>query len=150
MQAIASGLETFINQHQKNLHAVPEEKMIYKPSPAKWSKKEILGHLVDSAQNNLRRFIVAQYEENPLIVYNQDKWVAIAGYQQYDLSSLINLWWLLNKHICIVLENMPAEMALRKCRTEDLHSLQWLAEDYLKHLRHHVHQVLELEPVAYP
>jgi hypothetical protein len=45
---------------------------------------------------------------------------------------------------------MPDEMALRKCQSEALHTIKWLAQDYLKHLRHHMHQVLDLEPVAYP
>ena len=125
-------------------------KWFINPSPSKWSKKEIVGHMIDSAQNNIRRFIVAQYEENPNIVYNQDKWVAIANYQQWDTASLINLWYLLNKHIVVILKNMPAEMAQRKCQTGDLHSLEWIAQDYIKHLLHHVHQVLELKPVAYP
>lgn len=150
MQLIASELETFIQQHLGNLYAVAEDEMLYKPLPAKWSKKEITGHLVDSAQNNIRRFIVARYEHEPHIMYNQDAWVAITGYQQYDLPDLVNLWYLLNKHIVTILRNMPAETARRQCRTEGLHTLEWLAQDYIKHLKHHVHQVLNLEPVPYP
>ncbi|MEP6595330.1 MAG: DinB family protein [Ginsengibacter sp.] len=150
MQSIALELESIIDQHITALKAIPESKMIYKPAPSKWSKKEILGHIVDSAQNNIRRFIVAQYDENPTIAYNQDKWVAIANYQHYDVSNLINLWYLLNKHLGFILKNTSQEMAQRKCQTEDLHTLEWLAQDYIKHLRHHLHQVLELEPIAYP
>ena len=150
MQLISSRLETFINQHLAALQAIPEQQMIYKPSPAKWSKKEIIGHLIDSAQNNIRRFVVSQYEETPHIVYNQDKWVAIAAYQQYEVNDLINLWFALHKHLVNILKNMSPEMGNRTCRTQTLHTLEWLAEDYLKHLRHHIHQVLELEPVEYP
>jgi len=150
MQLTASILETIIEQHLEELKALSESEMLLKTSPAKWSKKEILGRLVDSAQSNIRRFIVAQYEENPLIVYNQDKWVAITNYQQYDLSNLIDLWYLLNKHIVFVLMNMTDEMKQRKCQAKNSHTLEWLAQDYIKHLRHHLHQVLNLEPVAYP
>lgn len=150
MESIATSLESIILEHLPALYAIPESEMVYKASPAKWSKKEILGHLADSAQNNIRRFIVAQYEENPKIIYNQDKWVAILNYQEYDLSNLINIWYLLNKHIVTILKNMPDEMKYRKCQTEASHTLEWLAEDYTKHLRHHLHQVLNLEPVAYP
>ncbi|MES1218309.1 MAG: DinB family protein [Bacteroidota bacterium] len=150
MRTIASQLEEIIDQHLKDLKIFPEAEMNFKPSPSKWSKKEILGHMADSAQNNIRRFIVAQYEENPKIVYKQDNWVAISNYQQYELSDLINLWYLLNKHIVAVLKNLPDEMKQRKCSTEETHTLEWLAEDYIKHLRHHLHQVLDLEPVAYP
>jgi hypothetical protein len=150
MQSIALQLESIIDEHLAALKRIPESAMIYKPFPSKWSKREILGHMVDSAQNNIRRFVVAQYEENPKIAYNQDKWVAIADYQHYNSTDLINLWYLLNKHVAVILKNISAEMAKRKCQTEELHTIEWLAQDYIKHLLHHVHQVLELEPVAYP
>jgi len=150
VKVIASKLNKITEDHLSALRSVSQEEFHFKPSPAKWSKKEILGHLVDSAQNNIRRFIVAQYDERPKIVYDQDKWVAIVNYQQYPLTDLINLWYQLNKHICQVLTFMPAEMSKRQAQTEELHDLRWLAEDYIKHLLHHLHQVLDLEPVAYP
>ena len=150
MQSIALQLKSIIDEHLAALQRVPENEMVYKSSPSKWSKKEILGHMVDSAQNNIRRFIVAQYEENPKIGYNQDKWVVLADYQHYNSTDLINLWYLLNKHVAVILKNISAEMAKRKCQTEELHTIEWLAQDYIKHLLHHVHQVLELEPIAYP
>ena len=147
---IASELNAIIAKHLPALKAISEDKFQFKPSSGKWSKKEILGHLADSAQNNIRRFVVAQYEEYPKIVYNQDKWVAITNYQQYNLQDLIDLWYLLNKHICQLLTFMAAEASNRKAETEVLHDLEWLAQDYVKHLLHHLHQVLDLEPVAYP
>ena len=150
MRSIAYELEAVVDQHTAALHAILKEKMSYKPSPEKWSKKEIMGHLVDSAQNNIRRFLVAQYEETPTIVYDQDKWVAVSNYQNSDTTDIINLWQLLNKHIATILKNMTVETGQRECRTQEVHSLEWLAQDYIKHLRHHLHQVLDLEPVAYP
>ena len=142
MKVIASQLNKIIEDHLSSLRSVDQEEFHFKPSPTKWSKKEILGHLVDSAQNNIRRFIVAQYDERPKIVYNQDRWVAIANYQQYPLTDLINL--------CQVLTFMSTEMSKRQTETEELHDLRWLAEDYIRHLLHHLHQVLDLEPVVYP
>ena len=56
-------LEKIIQNYTRRLETLPEEMYAWKPQPEKWSKKEILGHLVDSAQNNIRRFIVAQYED---------------------------------------------------------------------------------------
>ena len=143
-------LEAVIDQHLAGLKAMLKEKMAYKPSPAKWSKKEIIGHMIDSAQNNIRRFIVAQYEDNPHIVYKQDNWVSLSNYQNYDITDLVNLRYLLNKHLVIVLKNMQPEMLQRKCRTESEHTIEWLAHDYVRHLRHHLHQVLEIDPVPYP
>ena len=149
MESIVSELTEVVEKHLSALRSVTADKFNSKPSPSKWSKKEILGHLIDSAQNNVRRFIVAQYEEKPNITYNQDKWVAIADYQHYNLPDLIQLWWLLNKHICHVLKNMPAEMAERESQTEELHTIKWLAQDYIKHLKHHLHQILNLDPLPY-
>src|SRR5215831_14608376 len=145
MKEIALKLNKIIDDQLPSLQTISQEKFQFKPSPTKWSKKEILGHLVDSAQNNLRRFIVAQYDERPKIVYNQDKWVAISNYQQYETTELIDFWYRLNKHICHVLTFLPDEMSKRLVETEQMHELKWLAEDYIRHLLHHLHQVLDLE-----
>ena len=67
MKATASLLLQLINQHLSALNNISEEDYAAKPAPNKWSKKEILGHLIDSAQSNIRRFVIAQYEENPFI-----------------------------------------------------------------------------------
>jgi len=150
MEFIAKDLEAIISQYLPALKSLDGSHLAYKPSPSKWSKKELIGHMIDSAQSNIRRFIVAQYEEIPTINYNQDKWVAIAGYQQWNSNELIDLWYLLNRQICEVLNNTSSETAQRKCMTQELHTIEWLAKDYIKHLQHHMHQVLELEPVDYP
>jgi hypothetical protein len=150
MQTTAASLEKIINQHFPALREIPEPVFSAKPNPAKWSKKEIIGHLVDSAQSNIRRFVMAQYEEQPFIVYNQDKWVAICGYQQWDRQQLIDLWYLLNTQVCAILRNTPPAMYQRTALSQDVHTIEWLAEDYVKHLLHHLHVVLELKAVAYP
>ena len=150
MYSIASQLEILINEYLPQLNAIDEEQFSKKLSPVKWSKKEVIGHLIDSAQNNIRRFIVAQYEDNPSISYNQDKWVAICNYQQMDSSLVIQLWYLLNKQIISILEHTPADKAQLTCSNGNTHTIEWLAEDYIKHLKHHMHHALGLEPVAYP
>ena len=150
MKKTAAALEGLINQNRIPLQSIPEDKMRSKPAPHKWSKKEILGHLVDSAENNIRRFIAARYEESPFIVYNQDKWVSVNNYQEWRVNDIIELWYLLNKQVVAIWENTPSGTEQRSCLTEELHTIDWLANDYIKHLKHHLHQVLELEPVAYP
>jgi hypothetical protein len=150
MQASITALEQIIKTYAPQLAGLNDADFSLKPSTKKWSKKELLGHLVDSAQNNIRRFVVSQYENDPHIVYAQDFWVDAAAYQQYPLRDLVELWTLLNKHLCIVLKNMPAEAAKRTCITGEQHTIEWLAHDYNQHLRYHLHQLLELEPVPYP
>lgn len=150
MNTTASELLATANDYVEKLNQLDEEQSSVKPSPGKWSKKEIIGHLIDSAQNNIRRFIVAQYEENPLIIYKQDNWVRINDYQSYSLKELIQLWYLLNKQICFILNHSSEEMLQRTCQTESLHSIGWMAKDYIRHMKHHLHQVLDLSPITYP
>lgn len=150
MNQIAAELRNIIDRHMMSLQVIPEDRFSHKPSPAKWSKKELMGHLVDSAQSNIRRFVVAQYEDNPIINYDQEKSVVISGYQQWESVSLVRLWYLLNFQLCEILNRMSPEASQRTCMTQELHALEWLARDYIKHLLHHLHQVLDLEPVAYP
>ncbi len=120
------------------------------PAPGKWSNRQVLGHLVDSAQNNIRRFVVAQYEELPHIVYKQDDWVRIAGYHDYDTRDLVQLWILLNRHMVSILKNIPPGVEKRGCKTDVPHTIEYLAADYIRHCRHHLHQLLNLEPLPYP
>jgi hypothetical protein len=151
MQPIILNLEKIIHSYARRLTAMPEAVYVARSRPDKWSKKEILGHLVDSAQNNIRRFIVAQYEDNPAIAYAQDAWVVCSNYQGYPTEDLVSLWTLLNRHIVIVLRQMSQETAQRLCTMKDqAQSLEWVAADYCNHLLHHLHQILDLEPIAYP
>ena len=64
-----------------------------RPLPHKWSKKEILGHLCDSAINNLERYIKIQYEPQPCVLtpYDQVQWVDIQDYQEISIEEIINL-----------------------------------------------------------
>jgi hypothetical protein len=140
-------LTELIHLYSNKFNALTDSEFEYKPSPTKWSKKEVVGHLVDSAQNNLRRFIVGQYESTPpKILYEQDFWVAANGYQQAKKEEVIMLWRLSNERICSVLAQMPGANASRLCNTgreqEQLHTIQWLAEDYVKHMKHHINQVI--------
>src|ERR1700730_10332826 len=132
MQATIEHLQKIIINYSGRLSAIPEKTWSHKPGPGKWSKKEIIGHLVDSAQNNIRRFVVAQYEDVPFIVYRKDEWVTIADYQNYPSKDLIELWSLLNRHICHILLNISAECAQRRSATggQQPHTIEWLAEDY--------------------
>jgi hypothetical protein len=129
------------------IRSIPDTDFSRKPLPGKWSRQEILGHLIDSAQTNLRRFVCAQYEPAPpTIVYNQDQWVAIQGYQEAAKEDLVLLWKLLNERIAHTLLSMPAEHYARTCNTgletSELHTLEWLAADYVRHLKHHLNQIV--------
>jgi len=115
--------------------------------PNKWSKKEILGHLVDSACNNHQRFLKAQFEELPFKVhpYNQNQLVALNAWQQKPMAELINLWETLNRQILRVIKRIPADQLDNSCDVYDkegLVTLGWLIEDYVVHMEHHLKQIL--------
>lgn len=107
--------------------------------------KELLGHLIDSASNNLRRFIIAQYVQKTKVVYDQDEWVRLQGYQHMDLDALIMLWKLLNQQLVRVLELMPQHKLDNTCDTGkekvEVHSLVYFIEDYIVHLGYHLKQI---------
>lgn len=147
VKQIAAELRQIITTHSTAFASLPEADFSDKANPEKWSKKEVVGHLVDSAQNNLRRFIVGQYDSvSPHIVYDQNFWVSANGYQQMTSLDVIVLWTLVNFRICAVLENMPEANYKKTCNTgkgsEQLYTLEWLAQDYVKHMKHHVNQVI--------
>jgi hypothetical protein len=151
MTSTIQQLEAIIPKYLELLRKIPTREMELKPSPAKWSKKEELGHLVDSAQNNLRRFIEGQYQQQPpVIVYNQDEWVKMNDYQHQPIGDIIELWRLLNLQIRTILANMPADKYDNTCIRRESHTLEWLADDYNKHLLYHLHKILDLEPLPYP
>jgi hypothetical protein len=141
----ATEIENIIKDSEALFAGISPEKWAYKPGIHRWSKKEILGHLIDSAQNNLRRFIVTQYEPNNRIVYYQDDWVRLQNYQQMEVENIILLWKLLNQQIITVINNMPPEKLLNTCDTgkskEELYRLGFLIDDYVVHLRHHISQI---------
>jgi len=118
----------------------------FKPAPGKWSAKEIIGHLTDSAQINLQRFVRCTYEEGFKLIYFQDEWVAVEGYQQADITDVLNLWRLLNQQIQRVLDNYPPDRWQTKCDTNrdsvSLNTVEFLAYDYVDHMKHHLKQII--------
>ena len=153
MKTSIDQLQKIISEYSERLSQISEVNFSHKPSPEKWSRKEEIGHLIDSAHTNMRRFMVSQYEENPKIVYDQNFWVEAGNFRFQSSSNLIVLWQSLNLQISEVLKKMPEPFYSRNCDTGkekiELHSLEWLAEDYVKHLKHHLHHILELEAIPY-
>lgn len=147
MQTLKIALRQRLTDVSRYWNTLSEETLRQRPAPGKWSKKEILGHLVDSAQNNIRRLTVGQYEAGARIVYDQDAWVQAADYQTYHSDELLQLWVLLNQHFIRVMEHLPEEKYVVLTdwgRTEpDYVPLDFVAEDYLRHLDHHVSRLMK-------
>jgi len=142
MKTLSKKLLKISNEQILTLDKIAIEVYNKKLNPEKWSKKEIAGHLIDSAQNNIQRFIRGQYEVEPSINYNPDFWVKLNNYQNADLKNLLRLLYSLNEQIVVIWENIPTEDLSRKCMSGDnLVTIEWLMEDYLTHLQHHLLQI---------
>ncbi len=142
-QELSSRLQNLIRHYEPLLASLPEEEVGHKPNPEKWSSKEILGHLCDSAINNYHRFIRLQIEEEPFRVekYVQDEWVRLAGYHQRNWLHIYQLWLGLNHAIAEVLQILkPASLSSVVQIGEEIRDFHFLIKDYLDHMEHHLLQ----------
>lgn len=116
-----------------------------KPSENKWSKKEVLGHLIDSAINNIQRFTEIQTFDKPYKIrtYNPDDLVKSNDYQNKNNQELFDLWMNLNLHILHIVKNQTNETLTYKLilPNGELSDLQFLIEDYFDHLYYHLNQI---------
>lgn len=121
----------------------------------KWSPKEIVGHLIDSAANNHARFVRAQSTDDLLFDgYDQEAWVRVQRYNECGWLDLVQLWYAYNEHLAGVMERADPR-ALTRPRVR--HSLDRIAfqpldpatpatlafvmRDYVAHLKHHLKQL---------
>lgn len=141
MNELAQRLLNHCAQVPPTLLALSEETLRTRPAPGKWSKKEIIGHLVDSASNNHQRFVRAMRSEQPVIRYEQDDWVTLQRYQTVYSRELIGLWELYNRHLAHLIAGMSeADLEQTLVMGGEQVTLQYCAEDYVRHLEHHLHQ----------
>ncbi len=141
----ATALNAILEDTVPKLNAIGAAESAQPRAPGKWSRREILGHLIDSAANNHQRFVRAQqtspFEFPP---YAQDDWVALQHYNERPWSELIALWQEYNRHLAHVMASCNPATLETPCIIEysDPVTLQWLMTDYLDHLNHHLKQIL--------
>lgn len=130
--------EAIVSSFHNRLLTVPETKTSIKLAPDKWSLKEIVGHLIDSASNNHQRFVRLQEESSlSLPGYNQENWVRIEGYNSMNWGDLIQLWLLMNT-LLLHIKGMRED-----CLGNIYHSpngpitLEALVNDYFSHMHGH-------------
>lgn len=138
-------LPTHLHHLVSNLPTIPESVLAYKPSPEKWSRKEILGHLIDSAHYNLWRVQEVILSEEPYVLsnYPQDDLVKLHDYQHVPIRELIlNLQSLNTRMIRLVGNASEKDLAKPVILDDQTVTLEWLILDYEKHFIHHVNQIL--------
>lgn len=143
-------LEKHIGSFPVKLKQISEAELLNKPAPGKWSKKEILGHLIDSAVNNLKRFTEIQFLPQPcsVISYQQNELVIINDYQNLSLDHLLDLWQALNRQIVFVVRSIPPEKLNYpvdpQYESKEMKTLGWIICDYVAHMEHHFKQIFPL------
>ena len=141
----ASELRSIVESVTPRLERLAGAEVTDRPAPGKWSKTEILGHLIDSAANNHHRFVRAQLvDELDFPSYEQDRWVERQDYASADWREQLTLWRTYNLHLARVLERIPDAALAKQCRigAEGVMTLGEIVDGYLIHLRHHLGQLL--------
>lgn len=118
----------------------------FKISPDKWSKKEILGHLIDSAINNLQRFTEIQFTSQPYVyrAYKQSELVKANGYNESPLNEILSFWQAINQRIIHVIEKQDKDSLALKIDLGEgkIVDLQFLITDYVDHMEYHLKQIM--------
>jgi hypothetical protein len=146
MKDIAHQLRSIIATVEPQLSRMNHDDMGFKPDPHEWSKKEILGHLIDSAANNHQRFVRAVNKVAAQFpTYDQNEWVRIQRYNERPWPSLIALWSVYNKHLSHVIECIPEDAESSPCNIgkEEPVPLNFVIKDYLRHLQQHLKEILD-------
>ncbi|NME71475.1 DinB family protein [Flammeovirga aprica] len=145
MKDTINRLQALSQQGVDFLSTVQSSELLLKEHPEKWSKQEILGHLIDSGINNLQRFTEIQFEEKPfkVVSYNQDELVKANDYQSADLNELLQFFRSINNRILKVMEMQTDEsLSFRiELGNGEAADLRFLMIDYVDHLAHHLKQI---------
>src|SRR5215813_9724548 len=142
---------------EPRLSALSEQEVSRVPAPGKWSAKQELGHLIDSASNNHQRFVRAQFTDDLVFPgYRQEEWVAAQRYQDAPWPELVRLWHSFNLHLARVIAAIPPsvrekrrsrhnlnDLAWRPVPAEEPTTLEYFMKDYVAHLKHHLAQILQ-------
>ena len=153
-QEFLRDFEETIRAAAVRLHAIPAEESRTKRGD-EWNRREILGHLIDSAANNHQRFVRAQFTDDLVFPgYDQEQWVSSQKYSDEPWPDLIEFWRAYNLHLVHLVSRIPEEIRLRPRDTHSLDqiafkavapsepaSLEYLIRDYLDHLKHHLDQI---------
>jgi hypothetical protein len=105
-----------------------------KLSEEKWTLKEMVAHLIDSASNNHQRFIRSQLESKinfPL--YEAEEWKNVTKISDYSFISLIILWREYNYYLLHIVKNSKEDTLdnIWEINEKKL-TLRFIIEDYFE------------------
>jgi len=142
---VARELERVLVASETDLTSISETVAGDPRAAGKWSRKEIIGHLIDSASNNHQRFVRgAQQADLHLPGYDQNWCVTVQRPNEISWTLLLSLWSSYNRYLAHVIASLPTDSASHLIRIGDSApvDLLWVASDYVEHLKHHVNQII--------
>ena len=143
----ATELDTAVQTALGWLRPLTEDVVTSRPAVDRWTSKEVIGHLIDSAANNHQRFVRVQFVTGEFVFpkYEQNEWIRAQHYNEVPWPELLDLWERYNRHLAHVIRQVPAEALPTVCRIGpyDSVTLQFLIEDYVVHLNHHSLKIKE-------
>jgi len=144
MKDIANEIVQVVDRAAATLRAVTETEAGKSYRDGGWSRKQHIGHLIDSASNNHQRIVRAQqvsFLEFPK--YEQETWVSLQNYKQAPWPELVDFWRLYNHHLARVIQAVSPEKLQVGCKVgpSEPMNLGDLIKDYLRHLKHHLSQL---------
>lgn len=144
MQELSEKLRSTIERAEPRLRQVSATESSQPLLHGGWSRKQVLGHLIDSASNNHQRFVRAALQDSlDFPAYDQAGNVRVQSPEAADWSLLVSLWAEYNRYLAHIIARLPASSLDTVCRigTNQPVTLRAVAEDYLTHLLHHLRQV---------
>ena len=144
MKELSEQLVCAIETAEPKLRKISEGEAAKPILPGGWSRKQVLGHLIDSASNNHQRFVRAALQPSlDFPRYDQDGNVRLQAPQEADWSLLISLWVAYNRYLAHIIARLPAAKLETICRigADEPVTLDFLAKDYVRHLLHHLNQI---------
>lgn len=149
MKKLSARLLRLVEAAEPRLREVSGPESARPVLPGGWSRREVIGHLIDSASNNHQRFVRAALQSSlDFPGYDQAGSVCVQAFQEADWGLLVSLWAAYNRHLAHVLARLPAEKLDTPCRigSGEPVTLGFLAADYVAHLAHHLGQIGIAEP----
>jgi DinB family protein len=144
VKELSEKLRSLVEETEPRLHQISEVESLHSVSSGGWSRKQVLGHLIDSASNNHQRFVRALLQPSlDFPGYDQNGNVRVQAIQEAEWSLLVSLWAAYNRYLAHLIAHMPAsklDTPIRVGAREPV-TLAFLVSEYLTHLCHHLHQI---------